>query len=236
MLALVHPSTHADDNAARVTVADPYLELRTGPGRGYPVTTIAERGESVEILRRHTDWFRLRNARGQEGWASREQMERTLTEAGVAMTFRDVLVEDYLRRKLEVGFSFGRFESDPILTAHIGYRLHENFLTEVNLSQVPGEFSSTTLIYGAIVSQPYPDESWSPFLSLGAGRFSNKPKATLVSAIDTNAEMANAGLGLRYYLTRRFVLRVQVMEHVALIDHNRNQTFKEWSLGLSAFF
>lgn len=226
----------AEEAFERVTVVDPYLELRTGPGRGYPVTYIAERGESVQIIRRFTDWFKVRTEREKEGWVAREQMEQTLTEAGVKTTFRDVLVEDYLRRKLEFGFSFGRFESDPILTAFGGYRLHENFTFELAVSQVPGNFSSTSLIYGSLVSIPYPDDNWSPYFSLGAGRFTNKPKATLVSAIDTNADLANAGLGLRYYLTRRFVARFEFKEHLALINYNRNESYKEWSFGLSAFF
>ncbi|HEX9812131.1 MAG TPA: SH3 domain-containing protein [Burkholderiales bacterium] len=236
VLLLLSFSVCADETFERVSVVDPYLELRTGPGRGYPITTIAERGESVEILGRRTDWFKVRTARGKEGWVVREQMERTLTEAGVKTTFRDVLVEDYLRRRVEFGFAYGQFESDPILTAHIGYRLHDNFLAELALSQVPGDFSSTSLFYASIVSQPYPDSDWSPFFSLGYGKFNNKPKATLVSAIETNADLANAGLGVRYYLTRRFVARFEFKQHVTLIDFNRTDSFKEWSLGISAFF
>lgn len=229
-------SAWADETFERVSVVDPYLELRTGPGRGYPITTIAERGESVEILKRRTDWFKVRTMRGKEGWVVREQMERTLTEAGVKTTFRDILVEDFLRRRVEFGFSYGQFESDPILTAHVGYRLHDNFLVELALSQVPGDFSSTSLFYVSIVSQPYPDSDWSPFFSLGYGKFNNKPKATLVSAIETNADLANAGLGVRYYMTRRFVARFEFKQHVALIDFNRTDSFKEWSVGISAFF
>lgn len=236
MLALVNLSAWADETVQRVTIVDPFLELRTGPGRGYPITYIAERGEAVEILMRRTDWFKVRSARGKEGWASREQMERTLAEAGVPTTFRDVLLQDYLRRRLEFGFSFGRFESDASLTARIGYRWHENVLFELALSQVPGDFSSTSLMYGSVVSQPYPDSRWSPFFALGVGRFNNKPKATLVSAIETDADLANAGLGLRYYLTRRFVARFEFRRHVALIDSDRTDTFKEWSLGISSFF
>jgi hypothetical protein len=236
VLALANFSAWAAEAFERVVIADPFLELHTGPGRGYPVTYIAERGESVEILKRHTDWFKLRTARGKEGWAAREQMERTLTAAGVQTTFRDVLIEDYLRRRLEFGFSVGRFESDPILTAHVGYRLQEHFLVELNVSQVPGQFSSTSLIYGSLVSQMYPDQTWSPYLALGVGHFNNKPKATLVSAIETDADLANAGVGVRYYLTRQFVLRVEWKQHVALIDHNRNETFREWSLGIFSFF
>lgn len=235
-LAVVNLSAWADETFERVTIVDPFLELRTGPGRGYPITYIAERGEAVEILMRRTDWFKVRSARGKEGWASREQMERTLAQAGVPTTFRDVLLQDYLRRRLEFGFSFGRFESDAALTARVGYRWHENVLLEFALSQVPGNFSSTSLMYGSVVSQPYPDLRWSPFFALGMGRFNNKPKATLVSAIETDADLANAGLGLRYYLTRRFVARFEFRQHVALINSDRTDTFKEWSLGISSFF
>src|SRR5215468_7108882 len=81
LLALAAPAW-ADDRNERVLVADPYLELHTGPGRGFPIFDIAERGERVEILGRHTDWFKVRTERGKEGWVSRAQMEATLTEAG----------------------------------------------------------------------------------------------------------------------------------------------------------
>lgn len=220
----------------RVTVDDPYLELRTGPGRAYPITDIAERGQSVRILKRHTDWFKVETPRGKTGWVVREQMERTLVEAGVQATFRDILLEDYLRRRLEVGFSYGQFESDPMLTARVGYRLHEYFTAELTMSQVPGRFSSTSLLYVSLLTEPYPDDRWSPFFTLGMGRFKNEPKATLVSAIDTEADLANAGLGVNYYLTRRFVARFEFKQHVALISHDRTDTYKEWSFGISSFF
>ena len=36
----------------QVFVAEPYLELRTGPGRGYPVTQVVIRDESVDKARK----------------------------------------------------------------------------------------------------------------------------------------------------------------------------------------
>ena len=61
----------AGDHYDHVQVVDPYLELHTGPGRGYPVTQVVERGEWVEILKRRTDWFKIRTSQGKEGWAAR---------------------------------------------------------------------------------------------------------------------------------------------------------------------
>jgi len=237
LLACAWPALPAlADEAERVAVADPYLELHTGPGRGYPIFYIAERGESVEILERRTDWFKVRTAHGKEGWAPRLQMEKTLTEVGARKTFRDVLFDDYLRRRLEFGFSVGQFERDPILTTYVGYRLHDHFLVELAVAESTGDFSSTSLIYAALVSQPFPDWRWSPFLALGAGRFENRPKSTLVNANEVEADMGNMAIGVRYYITRQFFVRADFKDHVALIDHDRTNAFQEWSLGIAFFF
>lgn len=226
----------ADESNTRVLVADPYLELHTGPGRGYPIFDIAERGERVEILKRHTDWFKVRTARDREGWVSRAQIEATLTEAGEKRTFRDVLFDDYLTRRLEFGFAFGTFKHDPLLAAYIGYRVHDNFVVELTIAQSAGDFSTTSLYYASLVSQPFPDSRWSPFLALGAGRFTNTPKSTLVSAVETKGGLANAAIGLRYYVTRQFFLRIEAKKHVALIDYNRTEDYTEMSAGAAFFF
>ena len=42
-----------------VEVVDAYLDLRTGPGRGYPKVQIVERVYYIESIARKTDWFRV---------------------------------------------------------------------------------------------------------------------------------------------------------------------------------
>jgi len=238
LFALVACPAWAEENE-RVQVADPYLELHTGPGRGFPIFDIAERGERVEILMRHTDWFKVRTGRGEEGWVSRVQMEATLTEAGEKKTFRDVLFDDYVARRVEFGFSFGKLRQDPLLAAYGGYRLHENFIGELTIAQSVGNFSTTSLYYVSLVSQPFPDSRWSPFLSIGAGRFKNEPTATLVSpagTLETHGGLANAAIGLRYYVTRQFFFRVEAKRHVALINYTSADHFNELSAGAAFFF
>jgi Bacterial SH3 domain len=236
LLTLIFHAARAEEPNEHVLVADPFLELHTGPGRGYPIFDIAERGERVEILKRHTDWFKVRTARNKEGWVSRTQMEATLTEAGGKRTFRDVLFDDYLSRRMEFGFSFGELDHDPLLSAHAGYRLHENFLAELTVAQSTGDFSTTSLYYVSLVSQPFPDFRWSPFFSIGAGRFTNAPKATLVSATESRGALANAAIGLRYYVTRQFFLHVEAKRHVALINYTSADHFNELSAGAAFFF
>ena len=219
-----------------VQVVEPYLELYTGPGRGYPVTQVIERGEYVEILMRKTDWFKVRTSQDKEGWVSRKQMEATVTEAGVPIQLGDSLTEDVRRRRFEAGFSGGLLEGDAFMMLRAGYKFQENLTGEFTIGQSSGDYSSSQLYYASVLSEPFPEWRLSPFFSLGLGRLRNTPKATLVNAIETDSNMANAALGARYYLTRRFIVRGDYRRHVVFIDESRINEYNELSLGISLFF
>jgi hypothetical protein len=233
VLWLVTASAVADENW--VQVADPYLELHTGPGRGYPVTYVVERGKQVDILMRSTDWFKLRTDDGRTGWASRFQMESTLTEAGVPLKFRDTLLDDYRKRRFELGFAGGTLEGDALMLVRAGYRVTENLMGEITYGESSGDYSTTRGYYVAVVSQPFPEWRISPFFSLGIGKFHNIPSATLVGASETKSNMANAAIGVNMYVTQRFFVRADYRRHVAFIDENRTRAYNEISLGVGFF-
>ncbi len=235
-LALAAVTAWAGQTNPQVEVADAYLELHTGPGRGYPVFHVVERGARVEILKRHTDWFKIRTAGGKEGWAARAQMERTVIEAGVPTSFRDIVMEDYLRRRVELGFAGGVLEDDPLMIVRAGYVVTENLRAEITFGQAPGDFSSSQLFYVGVRSEFATDWRLSPFFTLGVGRFTNEPRATAVERIKTTADLANAGVGAMFYLTERFVVRADYKRHVALIETDRTDEYSEVSLGISFFF
>ncbi len=44
---IVSSTAVAADEYRKVSVADPYLEMHTGPGRGYPIFHVVDRGETV---------------------------------------------------------------------------------------------------------------------------------------------------------------------------------------------
>ncbi|MDH5487877.1 MAG: SH3 domain-containing protein [Gammaproteobacteria bacterium] len=229
-------TARAEENTVRVQVTDPYIELRTGPGRGFPVFYTADRSEWIEILMRKTDWYKVRLDIGKEGWVNRAQLENTLTEAGARITFRDLMLTDYLHRRLEAGFAWGRFEQEPVLVMRLGYRLTPNFFAELSASQVTATFSSTSLIQANLLASPYPDRRISPFFTLGAGRYRQTPRATLVNAPEISVTAANAGLGVRVYLTRNFLVRADFREYMAPVNDNRVDSFREWTIGLGIFF
>ncbi len=226
----------AEDALPRVQITDPFIEMRTGFGDAYPVFHVVERGAWVRIVKRHTDWFKIRTERGVEGWAHRLQLERTLTEAGVGTSFRDVLLDDFLARRLEFGMAAGVAEDDPAMAVHVGYLLHENFTVELGVSRISGTFSSTTLWRLNLLSQPIPGGTFVPYFTLGVGRFENQPRGTLVNAETSNATAINAGLGLRSYLTRRFLVRADFRDYVVLLSDDRSSEVQEYVIGLAFFF
>jgi hypothetical protein len=220
----------------RVQVADPYLELRTGPGRGFPVHHVAERHEWVTIELRATDWYKVRTDIDKVGWVHRRQLENTLTEAGVAKTFRDTALDDYLTRRVQIGAGFGRFRSEPMQKLWASYRLSDALSLEGTIAQVQGVFSGTDMWHGNLLAEPWSDQRWSPFLGIGVGRFRNFPNQTLVGASDTDANLANATFGVRWYLSERFVLRADYTLYTAFVSDQRSQEFRAVTAGISFFF
>jgi hypothetical protein len=230
------PALAQDAANERLKVADPYLELRTGPGRGYPIFFVVAREEWVTIELRYTDWFKVRTEGGKIGWVQRQQLETTLTEVGGAKTFRDVLLDDYLRRRVELGAAWGRFKSEPMLKVWTGYRLSDGISVEATLGQVQGIFSGTDFWHVNLQMEPWSDRRLSPFFEAGFGKFKNFPNASLVGALTTDAKLANAAIGVRYHLSDRFVVRADYTIYTAFVADTRTGEYRALTAGLSFFF
>ncbi|HMC16353.1 MAG TPA: SH3 domain-containing protein [Albitalea sp.] len=220
----------------RLQVTDPYLELHTGPGRGYPVFFVAARDEWVEIELRHTDWYKVRTAGGKLGWVHRSQLETTLTSAGGKKAFRDIALDDYLSRRVQLGAAWGRFKSEPMLKLWTSYKLSETLTAEGTIGQVQGVFSGTDFWHLNLLAEPWSDRRLSPFFAIGFGKFKNFPNLTLVNAVTTNAKLANASIGLRYHLTDRFIARVDYSIYTAFVADTKSAEYRAFTAGLSFFF
>lgn len=230
------PNDANDAAGERLQVAGPYLEMHTGPGRGYPVTHVVERRQWIVVELRHTDWYRVRAEGGQVGWVPRAQIETTLTEAGTSKTFRELVVDDYLVRRLEFGSAWGQFESEPMLKMWMQYRLADTVGVELAVAQVQGLFSGSDFWHLSLTSEPWSDRRLSPFFSVGLGQFKNIPNASLVDAAPTDAKMAHATLGLRWYLGDRFVARLDASRYSAFVADNKTTEYRAFTAGIAFFF
>ena len=221
---------------ATLRVADPYIELHTGPGAAYPVTYVLERGMSIRVLRRRTDWFEIAGPAGHRGWADREQMLRTLDPAGLAPRLDAPGLADFQLRRRELGAQSGDFDGASVIHLYGGYAFTDNLSAELGWSEVLGRFSSSRLVKASLVHQPFPQWRVSPFVTLGVGRIEVRPAATLVQSEDRNDNFHSVGLGLRAYLARRFLLRFDYRHYVVLTSRDDNEEPGEWTLGFGFFF
>jgi hypothetical protein len=226
----------AGSGGQRVQVTDPFIELHTGPGRGYPVFYVAQRSDWIEIESRHTDWYRVRTAAGKEGWVNREQLGSTLTESGGTMSFRDVVLDDYLRRRAEIGAGWGHFSGSSMFKLWATYNLNDTFAVELTGGQVQGLYSGTSFWQLDVLAEPWAEKRLSPFFGIGVGKIDNVPNASLVSDISNNAKLANAMIGVRYHLTDRLIARMDWTEYTSFISSARTDQYHSLAVGLAFFF
>ena len=157
LLMVCNLSLAAETQENQVTVLDPYIELHTGPGRGYPIFYVAERGEIVDILYRQTDWFKVRTADKKEGWVSTNQLKMTLDPAGERLTIKEYGDKDFQARRWEYGAEVGDFSGASVISFYGSYHFTENISTELFLSQVIGTASSSLLLGIDLVEEPFPE-------------------------------------------------------------------------------
>jgi hypothetical protein len=222
-----------------VRIADPFIELHTGPGTGYPIYHVVDRGTEVEVMRRKTDWFKIRTEDGKTGWASREQMRLTLLPSGEQFTVVELDVEDFSARKWVLGVTGGEFKSAPVFTVFTAYSFTENLAAELHFGQSIGQKSSSTFIKANLVMQPLPDLEYSPFFTLGLGKIEVDPSATLISTEEDRNDFAQVGIGLQTYISRAFLARIEMNEYVifsADSTRNDNEEVQEWKFGFAVFF
>ena len=229
------PATGAEE-ASTVVVRDPYLELRSGPGRGYPVLQVVDRGGSVELLRRRTDWIKVDTESGRSGWVHRNQLERTLTPTGESVEIPGPTPAKRLEHRWEVGLATGDFEGASVVSATAAYGLTRTLFLRMDASHLLGDNSNGWLATAGISHLFAPQWRVSPFVSLGGGAVHIAPKSTIVKPDDRTDTTAYAGIGLRGYLTNRFLLQLEYRSFVVFTSRDDNEEIEEWTVGFNYFF
>jgi hypothetical protein len=220
----------------QVFVTAPYLELHTGPGRGFPVAQVVAREEGVDILKRRTDWFKVRTARGVEGWASYKDMLTVVLADGSPFTFPMGDLAGFTSHKGEMGIFGGDYSGATLIGGYGSYSFNSQLSIELSVGQFLGNASNGTTVDVGLRHVFVPEWRISPFVSLGTGIVHIEPKATLVAPLDRTDQTAYVGGGVRYYLTRRFFVRAEYNSHFVFTSRNDNQEVDEWKVGFAFFF
>jgi len=236
LLILAAPLAQAAREYLQVFVTAPYLELHTGPGRGYPVFYVVEREASVDVIKRYTDWFKVRTERGVEGWVSQKDMLGTALADGTPFHFNFGDRAGFSAHRFEVGiFPYGDYGGASAFSAYGAVALVPNLQLEVSVAEFLGTVANGTTADIGLTHIFLPERRFSPFVMIGTGIVYTQPKVTLVQPSDTTDQSAFVGAGFRFYLTRRLFLRGEYKNHMVFTKRNENEQVDEWKFGIAFF-
>lgn len=234
-LSLVSYASHAE-TIKRVRVVEPFIQIYTGPGIGYPVYLDLERGSWLSIQRQQVDWYEVRTEAGKTGWVKQADLAKTVTADNEPVKLHEFNQAEFQHRDWELGALWGEVENSSIFTLFGGYTFTQNFSVELSASQIIGSLSTSNLININLVAQPFPDWRVSPYFTIGTGHIWTHTNSTLVEEQDSDDRTSNVGVGIRAYLTRSFFLRAEYKELVIFTSTNNYEELEIWSIGVGSFF
>ena len=236
LTAICAPAVSAAREYLQLFVTQPYLELHTGPGRGYPVFHVVPRDAGVDVLFRRTDWFKVRTERGVEGWASQADMLKTVLADGSPFKFPLGDRAGFTNHTWEMGVFAGELGSATLVSGYAALSFNSQLQLEGSVGNFLGTFANGVTADIGLAHIILPEARLSPFLMLGVGLIHTEPKATLVQPENRTEDTAYVGAGLRFYLSRRFFLRAEYKAHYIFTKRNSNEESDEWKLGFAFFY
>ena len=126
----------------QVKVAEPYVDIHTGPGRGYPVFHVVERHAPLTLLFQRAGWIKVETARGRIGWVPRKALLSTLDGSGETPELQNLGHEDFTGGHWQASVLAGELEGVTSLAVGLGYRFTENLTAEAMFTQASGNFSN----------------------------------------------------------------------------------------------
>lgn len=219
-----------------VQVLEPFLEIHTGPGMSYPVFYVGEKGEEVLLLKRRTDWYKVRLRNGKEGWVHRLKIDLTLRASGFRKGWAEEIYDHYISKRFMMGWGGGTFGGDPILTLRVTYSFTEVLALEGGVGMATGDLGGTELYLGGLLITPWRGPWVSVYGTMGGGRVQASPTSLLINAKSESFSTAYAGIGFLAPLFRRLFLRGDLRHFSLFLNPKRTREIQEYTLGLSFEF
>jgi hypothetical protein len=222
----------------QVQVKQAYVDMRSGPAGAYPVVYVAAKDEWLSVLKRRTSWFKVQTAKGQQGWISQDDLHLTLSASGTPVLLADGSFENFANRQFEVGTMAGSFDGVPSVTVMADWIATENISLGFNLTQAVGSYAENQLVMVTMSHTAFPEWRVAPYVVFSAGKIRTKPRGSLVQSGDEarSANVLSVGLGLRYYVARHFLVKLEYNSLLVKTNRDENEELAQWKLGFAVYF
>jgi len=235
LLLLLATNAHAWAHRELV-VADPYIEMHTGPGIGFPVFFVVGRGDKVTVLTQRTDWYLVREYQGREGWVTEQQLAKTLELTGKLVNLDIPTLENLSKHRFQGAVMFGDFGGASLTSLSTSYGFSDHLSLELSGGQAPGNIYDVDIVALSLTHTVLPARRISPYIQLGTGQIHISVHTTQAQEVNNTNQFSFVGAGVRVYLTRRFIARAEYDANYIYTKRNQNEDAREWKAGFAFFF
>ncbi|HAW93229.1 MULTISPECIES: hypothetical protein [unclassified Arsukibacterium] len=220
--------------AQQVVVQKDYVDLRTGPGRGYPVVEVALKDDSLQLLMQRTGWVKVQ-FRQQQLWLAAADLNY-LYPPGAEQSITALWQAEQNQRQWQLGLAAGDFAGTSYYQLSGSYLFSDVVAVELSAGQGSGQQASSQQYLLQLSVSPWPHWQVSPYVALGGGVLLTRPRTVLVQTEERRSPLATMEFGLNYPLTERAQANLRYRRTLVSTDRDINEETNTWLIGLRLAF
>jgi len=216
-------------------VSASYVEIKSGPGKGYPIIYIAEKDELVDFTAVRTDWYQVRTEDGHFGWINKSDMPNQLEILDDSFEFTDEAKKVAARSKpIDIGFSSGIMNDEP--TVNLFIKRHQSYFMslEAELGFTRGLNDRQDYLAFSVLAHPFIEFTYQPHIIVGLGRMrvESLDSTTNTRYVDQGF-MGKAGVGFTRNLSKRLNIRGDITQYSVDVPQGSLNHYSALTLGAS---
>ncbi|MEM7365102.1 MAG: SH3 domain-containing protein [Pseudomonadota bacterium] len=231
LLALFPSTALSKKPPLTATVKEAYIDMRTGPGYGYPVYHALTRSDVFEIRLRRTDWVKIRtmDRHLKTGWVHESVLEQQLSPV-------EDEPQDLGFKRFQWMIAGGDFEGASAITTSVAFKATNTLSLVGEGTHILGDVSDGWMVTAAIRQQPFSFYRVAPYLQVGAGVVRTQPFSTIVQAEDREDQTIHVGVGADIKIASRLNFFFDYRQHKVLTSRAALDEVNEWRLGFNVSY